>query len=87
MKNYDIKTHIHLYSSWAAGRATSVSNNRFKVKSAQKILDASSLKKLIQNPDDLPKDQDSFNKTHRKWSDIRGAIPYSALGEDAQEWV
>jgi hypothetical protein len=27
------------------------------------------------------------NKTHRKWSDIRGAIPYSALGEDAQEWV
>jgi len=26
-------------------------------------------------------------KPARKWSDIRGALPYPAFGEDAQEWV
>jgi hypothetical protein len=26
-------------------------------------------------------------KPARKWSDIRGALPYPAFGEEAQEWV
>jgi len=26
-------------------------------------------------------------KPAKKWSDIRGALPYPAFGEDAQEWV
>ncbi len=26
-------------------------------------------------------------KPTRKWSDIRGALPYPAFGEDAQEWI
>jgi hypothetical protein len=26
-------------------------------------------------------------KQAKKWSDIRGALPYPAFGEDAQEWV
>ena len=38
MNEYQIHDHIHLYASWAAGRASSVKNNRFKVEIAQKIL-------------------------------------------------
>ena len=26
-------------------------------------------------------------KPARSWSEIRGALPYPAFGEDAQEWV
>ena len=38
MNEYQIHDHIHLYASWAAGRASSVKNNRFKVEIAQKML-------------------------------------------------
>ena len=38
MNEYQIQDHIHLFSSWAAGRASSVKDNRFKVEIGQRIL-------------------------------------------------
>lgn len=29
----------------------------------------------------------STGRVHRQWREIRGAAPYSLLGEDAQTWV
>lgn len=49
MNEYQIHDHIHLYTSWAAGRASSVKNNRFKVEIAQKMLSKSVIKSIFIN--------------------------------------
>jgi hypothetical protein len=67
MNDYKIQDHIHLFSSWAAGRATSVKNTRFKVEIGQKILTKSSLKHFILNPDLLPDNEAAFNYSHKQW--------------------
>jgi len=36
---------------------------------------------------DRTRAQDRPLARERKWSDIRGSVPYPALGEDAQAWV
>ena len=65
--SYNIESHIHLFSSWAASRATSVKNNRFKVAVGQKILNKSAIKNIILNPDLLPNSENKFDETHRIW--------------------
>lgn len=67
MTNYSIHDHIHLYSSWAAARASSVKNNRFKVEIGQKILNESRIRELVLNPELLPSSQKQFDLTHREW--------------------
>lgn len=67
MTDYKIQDHIHLFSSWAAGRASSVKDNRFKVEIGQKILNKSKIKNFILNPDLLPKSESEFNILHREW--------------------
>ena len=67
MNEYQIQDHIHLYASWAAGRASSVKNNRFKVEIAQKILSNSEIKSFILNPDALPNNEEEFTRYHKKW--------------------
>lgn len=63
---YNIKDHIHLYSSWAASRASSVKNNRFTVQNGQAILNQSTIKSFIQNPDGLPT-SDKYDQVHCLW--------------------
>ena len=65
--SYNIKEHIHRYSSWAASRAASVKVNRFKVEKGQEILKQSKIKALINNPDKLPT-ASNFDKKHLDWS-------------------
>lgn len=66
--NYDIKTHIHLYSSWAASRAASTSKlNRFTVETGQKILGKAAIRNLILSPDGLPKSETEFDNQHKIW--------------------
>jgi len=67
MNEYQIQDHIHLYASWAAGRASSVKNNRFKVEIAQKILSKSVIKSFILNPDALPTNEKEFTLSHKIW--------------------
>ncbi len=63
---YNIKTHIHLYSSWAASRAASVITNRFTVEKGQLILSKSKIKSFITNPGKLPNIK-NFDKEHLSW--------------------
>jgi len=65
--SYTINQHIHLFSSWAASRAASVKNNRFKVEIGQQILSHSYIKGLVLNPDLLPPCQIEFNEAHKTW--------------------
>lgn len=66
--SYNIETHIHLYSVWAASTAARASKlNRFDVETGQKILENSSIRKLILNPDELPQNQNEFDKKHNEW--------------------
>ena len=66
--NYNIKTHIHLYASWAASRAASTSIiNRFTVETGQKILENATIKKFILNPDSLPNEIIKFDEQHKNW--------------------
>jgi len=81
VSNYIIQDHIHLYSSWAAGRASSVKDNRFKVETAQKILSKSKIKKFILSPDLLPTTAAAFNSAHKEW---RQEIINIGLGEGHQ---
>ncbi|UMB61091.1 hypothetical protein MHL31_02550 [Lutibacter sp. A80] len=67
MSDYKINDHIHLFSSWAAGRASSVKDNRFKVEIGQKILNKSTIKNFILNPDILPNSESEFKISHREW--------------------
>lgn len=65
---YDIQTHIHRYSCWAASRAASTSrNNRFTVETGQNILDNSAIRNLILNPDRLPNSDVEFDNQHEIW--------------------
>jgi len=67
MNEYQIQDHIHLFSSWAAGRASSVKDNRFKVEIGQKILSKSRIKNFILSPELLPNSEIEFNLSHRIW--------------------
>lgn len=70
--SYDIYTHIHLYSSWAASRAASTSKvNRFKVETGQKILEKATIRNFILAPDNLPNNKIQFDNNHRVWRDKR----------------
>lgn len=65
---YNIKTHIHLYSSWAASTAARASKlNRFNVETGQKILENATIRKLILNPESLPEGEVEFDEEHRIW--------------------
>ncbi|KJD34687.1 hypothetical protein PK35_02680 [Tamlana nanhaiensis] len=67
MNEYKIEQHIHLFSSWAAGRASSVQGSRFRVEIGQKLLSSSKVKSFIMNPDLLPNNREEFNLEHRNW--------------------
>lgn len=63
---YDIHKHRHIFSAWAAGRASSVASFcRFPVKSAFEIIEHIGLENIKQ-VDDLPS-PDEFKITHREW--------------------
>ena len=65
---YNIYTHIHRYSCWAANRAASTSkNNRFTVETGQKILENAAIRNLILNPDGLPGNEVEFDNQHKIW--------------------
>ncbi len=64
MNEYQIQDHIHLFSSWAAGRASSVKDNRFKVEIGQKILSKSRIKNFILSPELIPNNERDFNLSH-----------------------
>ncbi len=63
---YNIETHIHIYSSWAASRAASVITNRFSVEKGQSILSKSKIKTFINHPDKLP-EKEKFDANHFNW--------------------
>jgi len=65
--SYTIQTHTHLFSSWAASRAASVTHNRFKVEIGQNILKEANLVQFISNPNSLSSSQTEFNQNHRQW--------------------
>ncbi len=74
---YNIKTHIHLYSTWAASTAARASKlYRFDVETGQKILENATIRKLILNPSSLPKTDIEFDGKHRDWREE--IISYSA---------
>ena len=63
---YDIHKHRHIFSAWAAGRASSVASFcRFPVKSAFEIIEHIGLQN-IKLADDLPS-PDELKITHREW--------------------
>ena len=66
MANYTIEEHKHIFAAWAAGRAASVINYRFKVEQGQRILEASGIRALGLSVDNLPA-PDEFDKKHREW--------------------
>ncbi len=64
---YSIEEHKHRFSSWAASRGASTSPNcRFTVEVGKRILENSSLRRVINSVENLPKRID-FDKQHRIW--------------------
>jgi hypothetical protein len=71
---YDIHKHRHIFSAWAAGRASSVASIcRFPVESAFEIIEHIGLQD-IRLADDLPS-PDRFNISHREWR--KNAVRYA----------
>lgn len=65
---YNIRTHIHLFASWAASRAASTSSrNRFTVETGQKILENAAIRNFILDPNSLPNDEIKFDYLHKTW--------------------
>jgi hypothetical protein len=63
-EEFSIITHKHKFAVWAAGRAASVKDQRFSVKSAKKLIDHINLQEYIDKPDSLP---DNFDTIHDTW--------------------
>jgi hypothetical protein len=63
---YGIELHSHRFSAWAASRAASVNECRFKVKQGREILEGCGFNESFSNPDYLP-DPPSVDEEHRKW--------------------
>ena len=63
-EEFKIENHKHKFAVWAAGRAASVTGQRFKVKLAKDLIDAIELKRYIDRPDALP---DNFDEEHHVW--------------------
>lgn len=62
---YDIEEHKHIFSAWAASRATSIRNRSFKVGTGREILEKSGFDKSF-TISDLSGISD-FNRTHAYW--------------------
>ncbi len=60
--NYDIQEHKHRFSAWAASRAASVVNNRFKVHEGKCIIESAGIAKTIE---ELP-EADLFDDYHEQ---------------------
>lgn len=43
--------------------------------------------RLVSYAAEMARRQRSSTQPRRRWRDIRGLLPYPALGEDAQTWV
>ncbi len=65
-KTYTIEQHIHVFSSWAAGRAASAKNSRFRVEDARKAIEHVCLDRLVCRPDRLPAGK-YFDDAHAEW--------------------
>ncbi len=52
--SYDIIEHKHRFAAWAASRAASAKNSRFKVSAGKAILEQLGLKQLVDAPNLLP---------------------------------
>lgn len=66
---YSIHEHKHRFGVWAAGRASSVKNCRFSVKTGKELLESTLLDEFgnrIQVPEQLPSSEE-LDKIHKKW--------------------
>lgn len=63
-EEFTIENHKYKFAVWAAGRAASVKDQRFSVKSAKKLIDHINLQAYIDKPDSLP---DNFDTIHHTW--------------------
>ncbi len=66
MTTYSITIHQHRLAAWAACRAASVKDCRFKVRDGVKYLAACGLDESLASPDQLP-DPVALDRQHRLW--------------------
>lgn len=66
---YGIDEHAHIFAAWAASRAASVKDCRFKVEEGRKILEKCGFTPELSNPGQLP-DASEIDSEHRKWRKI-----------------
>ncbi len=64
--SYTIATHNHRFAAWAASRAASVKNCRFKVEIGLRLLEGCGLTSALSDPSQLPV-PDDMNLKHRQW--------------------
>jgi hypothetical protein len=63
---YGIELHEHRFAAWAACRAASVSNCRFRVEQGRAILEKCRFTANVSRPVLLP-EPDAVDETHRQW--------------------
>jgi len=77
---YGIEKHAHIFAVWAASRAASVKQCRFKVQDGRGILEECGFKPEFSTPEYLPKATE-IDSQHRLWRD-QACCFAKGLGKD-----
>lgn len=63
---YSIEEHRHRFAAWAASRAASVKECRFKVEQGKEIIESSGVMEIGKSINNLPIPEE-FDEKHREW--------------------